>query len=87
MALTFDLWTLLVNQLIGSFALTVVVLMVILFFIMGWLGKMSRISVIYFEALFFMTMMTGFGYKMFSILVGFALLVWLYLEVRNTTSG
>jgi hypothetical protein len=83
----FDLYTLLVDQLIGGFGLTVIVLMVIIFFIMGWLGKMSRMSVIYYEAIFFMAMMTGFGYKLFSVLVGFLLLVWLYLEFRNTTSG
>jgi len=85
--LSFDLWGILVEQLVGSFILTVLVLAALIFFIMGWLGKMSRMSVIYYEAVFLMAMLTGFGYKLFSIIIGFGLLVWLYLEFRNTTSG
>lgn len=83
----FDLYTILVDQLIGGFGLTVLVLMICIFLIMGVLGKMSKLSLIYYEAIFFMAMMTGFGYKLFSILIGFVLLAWLYLEIRLTTSG
>jgi hypothetical protein len=51
------------------------------------LGKMSLFTVIYFEGLFLMTMTIGFGYKFIAALIGIAIIVWLYIEIKNYTSG
>ena len=82
-----DLYSILVEQVIGGFILTVLVLAAVIFLIMGVMGKMSGTSVIYYILLFFMAMLTGWGYRMFAILIAFVLLIWLYLEIKSTTSG
>jgi hypothetical protein len=87
MALEFNLWDLLVIQLIGSYGLTVLVLMGVIFFIMIYLGKMSRLTVMYYEILFLFTMSIAYGYKLFSIFIGLMILVWFYIEVSRTTAG
>jgi hypothetical protein len=87
MALDFNLWDLLVIQVIGSYGLTVLVLMGVIFFIMTILGKMSKITVMYYEILFLFTMSIAYGYKLFSILIGFIILVWFYIEINRTTQG
>jgi len=87
MALDFNLWDLLVIQLIGSYGLTVLVLMGVIFFIMTILGKMSKITTMYYEILFLFTMSIAYGYKLFSILIGFIILVWFYIEINRTTQG
>lgn len=83
----FNLYTLLVNQLIGGYWLTVLVLMAFIFLLMGVLGKMSKLTVMYYEALFFMAMCIGSGYTWLATLVGFAILVFVYLQFKNLTSG
>jgi len=87
MALDFNLWDLLVIQVIGSYGLTVLVLMGVIFFIMTILGKMSKITTMYYEILFLFTMSIAYGYKLFSILIGFIILVWFYIEINRTTQG
>lgn len=83
----FDLYQIIVEQLVGGLFLSILVMVVLLFILMAVIGRMSRMTVIYYLALFIMTMTIGFGYRILTILIGAVLLIWLYLEVRDSTSG
>lgn len=79
----FDLWTFFVEQLFGGFWLSVLGIMVLIFIILAVFGKMSKMTVIFYEMLFAMTMTMGYGYKWISALIGIAIFMWAYNELSN----
>lgn len=78
----FDLWTLLVEQLIGGFWITVFCIIGVIFLIMAVIGKMSKWSVSYYLILFLMTMTLGFGYKWLTTLCGLVIFILFFREVQ-----
>jgi len=85
MTLHFDLWTFFVENLFGSFWLSVLGISMIIFVIMAVLGKLSKLSVVYYLALFLMVMTVGFGYKWLTAIIGFLILLFVYIEWQKAT--
>lgn len=83
--MNFDLWTFFVENLFGSFWLSVLGVGVIIFVLLAVLGKVSKVSVAFYELLFIMAMTLGFGIKWISAFVGFLLLVFVYLAFQSST--
>ena len=83
----FDLWTFFVDQLFGGFWLAVFGILAIIFLIMGVFGRMSKMTVLNYTLLFFMTMCIGFGVRWITILISFAIITWVYIEFKNFTGG
>lgn len=82
-----NLWTLLVDNLVGGFFLTVLLLAILLFLIMGVFGRMSRMSVIYYIMLFMMVMGYSYGYRIISIFITLAIFIWVYLQYKGYLGG
>ena len=68
-----DLWTLLVVNLFQSFWLAVIGLMV-LFWIIFVIGKVSQVTVFNFMSIFILAMAIGYGYNLISILITMTIL-------------
>lgn len=83
--MNFDLWTFFVENLFGSFWLSVLGIGVGIFVILAVLGKLSRLSVTFYLLLFLMNMTLGFGYKWLTVIVGFLLLIFVYLAYQSST--
>lgn len=79
----FELWTLLVEYMGGGFWIAVFLVALFIFFILAVFGKVSKLTVIYYELLFLMTMTVGFGYKWISALCMVAIIIWLYFQWNN----
>jgi hypothetical protein len=85
--MNFDLWTLLVEQLFGGFWISIFGIGFLIFLIIGVFGRMSKLSVIFYELLFFMTMTIGYGYKWLSVLIGVLIMTWVYVGYKNAYGG
>lgn len=70
-----DLWTIFVNYTFGSFLMAVVGLALVMFIIMGILGKMSIYSVTWYLVMFGTAMGLGYGYATFNILITLSLVI------------
>ncbi len=68
-----DLWTLLVVNLFQSFWLAVVGL-VVLFWIIFIIGKVSQVTILNFMSIFILAMAIGYGYEIVSILITITIL-------------
>ena len=68
-----DLWTLLVVDLFQSFWLAVVGL-VVLFWIIFVIGKVSQVTIFNFMSIFILAMAIGYGYEIVSILITMTIL-------------
>jgi hypothetical protein len=78
-----DMWTLLVTYVFGSFWLAVVGIALLMFLIMGWLGKISIYSCTWYIIMFLLAMCLGYGYAFLNVVVTFAVLVAFYFSLRN----
>jgi hypothetical protein len=70
-----DLWTLLVGYVFGNFWITVIAMALVLFIIMGVLGRISIYSTMWYCIMFFTCMTLGYGIVILNMLVTMALLV------------
>lgn len=82
----FDLYNLLCETLFGSFWISVFAIALAIYIIMGIIGKMSAISVIFYISLYLMAMTLGFGNKWLTTMLAFGMLVFAYLAFKNATS-
>ena len=78
-----DMWTLFVEYVFGSFWMATAGIMLLMFIIMGVLGRMSIYSVTWYCAFFLMAMTLGYGFVSLSIIIELALLVGLMFSWRN----
>ena len=85
--MTFDLWTFFVENLFGSFWLAILGIAIIMFVILAIMGKLAKLTVIYIMSLFLMIMTVGYGYKWITVLIGFFILLFVYIEYKNATGG
>ena len=82
----FDLWNLLVENIFGGFWLTILGLALFLGIILGFFGRLSSLSTMFYVMLFLSAMVIGFGYKWLVILIFFAMLIWVYIQFKNATN-
>ena len=75
-----DLWTLFVSGEFGGFWMTVVGLMLVMFIIMGVLGRISIYSVTWYCVMFLLAMTLGYGFVTLNIFITLALLVAFYFS-------
>ena len=75
-----DLWTLLVVDLFQGFWLAVVGL-VVLFWIIFVIGKVSQVTVFNFMSIFILAMAIGYGYEIVSILITITILTMHFLVI------
>lgn len=68
-----DLWTLLVVNLFQSFWMAVIGL-VILFWIIFIIGRVSQVTILNFMSIFILAMAIGYGYEIISILITITIL-------------
>ena len=87
MVAALDLWTLLVVYAFGNFWVAVIGIAILMFIIMGPLGRMSVYSCIWYFALFMAAMALGYGYVLVTMLVTLALLVSFYFATMRYTSS
>lgn len=77
-----NLWTLLVNGVVGSFWITILLCALMLWLIMNIFGKMSTVSCIYYELLFLMAMSMGAS-NIVTFLIFCILGFWFYNAYKN----
>jgi len=76
-----DLWTLFVVNVFGNFWMTIAFLMLLFLIIMGFLGRMSPLTIIYYNAIFLVIMATGYGMEIISIPLVIILFVWVAFTI------
>ena len=75
-----DLWTLFVQGVFGGFWMAVMGLMLVMFIIMGVLGRISIYSVTWYCIMFLLAMTLGYGFVTLNIFITLALLVAFYFS-------
>jgi len=78
-----DLWNLFVVNIFGSFFVAVIALGLLMFVIMGVLGRMSIYSVTWYIVMFWLAMSLGYGYITLNILISLAILVAFYFSWKS----
>lgn len=78
-----DLWTLFVHYVFGGFWIAIIGLMLVMFIIMGVLGRISIYSVTWYLVMFFFAMSLGYGYVPLNILITVVLLVAFYFSGKS----
>ena len=79
----FDLWTLLVIYVFGSFWIAILALALLMFIIMGILGRISIWTVTWYLLMFVSVMCLGYAVAIVSLLISLALLVAFYFSVTS----
>lgn len=79
----FDFWTLLVELTFGGFWITVISLMLVMFIIMGWLGRISIFSCTLYLSTFLLSMTLGYGYASLNLFISLALIVAFVYSVKG----
>jgi hypothetical protein len=82
-----NLWDLLVNQIFGNYWLCIFGIGVIIFLIMGILGKMSAQTVTNYLLVYLIIFSVGYGYRWLGSLIAIILLIWMYNEIRLSQQG
>jgi hypothetical protein len=70
-----DLWGLFVSYTFGSFWMAVLCLGLIMFIIMGLLGRISIYTVMWYNVMFLQVMAIGYGYVMITTIITLLLMV------------
>lgn len=78
-----DLWTLFVDNVFGSFFLAVIGLLLVMFVVMGVLGRISIYSVTWFLLMFALAMTLGYGLTTINILITLALIIALFFSWKS----
>ena len=75
-----DFWSLLVTGVFGGFWMSVMGLMLVMFIVMGVLGRISIYSVTWYCLMFLLAMTLGYGFVTLNIFITLALLVAVYFS-------
>ena len=78
-----DFWTLFVNYVFGGFWIAVLGLTLVMFIIMGVLGRISIYSATWYCVMFIAAMSLGYGFVTINILITLMLLVASYFSWRR----
>lgn len=78
-----DLWTLFVQYTFGSFWIAVIGITLMMFIIMGVLGRISIYSCTMYSLMFLLTMGLGFGYITLTILITLSVIIALYFSWKG----
>lgn len=78
-----DLWSLFVVNIFGGFYVAVIGLGLLMFIIMGVLGRMSIYSATWYVVMFWLAMSLGYGLITINILVSLAILVAFYFSWKS----
>jgi hypothetical protein len=70
-----DFWNLFVQNVAGSFVMAVVLIALIIYIIMGFLGRVSIYSVTVYCLMFLLAMGLGYGYVTVNILITLGLII------------
>jgi hypothetical protein len=70
-----DLWTLFVEYVFGGFWVAVIGICLVMFIIMGVLGRISIYSVTWYLIMFILAMALGYGFILFNLLITISLVV------------
>lgn len=81
--MNFDLWTFFVENIFGSFWLSVFGISLVIFVLLAIVGRLSKLSTMYYILLFLMVMTLGYGYKWLTAIIGFIILAFVYLEYEK----
>jgi len=81
-----DLWTLLVVDLFQSFWLAVIGL-VVLFWIIFTIGRVSQVTVLNFLSIFILAMAIGYGYALVTILITMTILTIHFLAIPRLVNS
>lgn len=82
-----DLWTLFVHYVFGGFWISIVGLVLVMFVIMGVLGRISIYSVTMYLIMFVLAMTLGYGMTTINILITFSLIVGFYFSWKSYTDS
>ena len=82
-----DLWNLFVVSIFGGFWMAVVGIVILLFIIMGVLGRISIYSATWICIMFLFAMTLGYGYLILNSITTLALLIGLFFSWRNYFAG
>jgi hypothetical protein len=80
---TFDLWTIFVQYVFGGFWLAVICIALLIFIIMGFMGRISIYSTSWYILLFFLSMTLGYGFVTLNTLITLSLLVAFFFSMQR----
>jgi len=83
----FDLWTLFVDYVFGGFWIAVIGLALMMFIIMGPLGRISIYSVIWYLLMFVLAMTLGYGVVTINIAITLSLVVAFFFSMFRYIEG
>jgi len=83
----FDLWSFFVEQVFGGFWIAVFGIALLIFLIISVFGRLSKMTSMHYILMYFMVMAIGYGYKTITVLIGFAILSAMYIEIKNYYSN
>ena len=78
-----DLWDLFVNNIFGGFIMAVAGITLLIFIIMGILGRMSIYSTTWYCIMFLLAMGLGYGYAITSIAITLMLIISLIFSITS----
>jgi hypothetical protein len=78
-----DLWTLFVVNIFGNFWLAVIGLLLLIFIIMGVLGRISIYTTTWYMTMFVFSMALGYGYVLLNVIIFAVLLIAFMFSWRN----
>ena len=78
-----DLWTLFVQYVFGGFWIAVIGLTLVMFVIMGILGRISIYTVTWYLIMFILAMSLGFGYVTLNILITLAMIIAFFFSWKS----
>lgn len=78
-----DLWTLFVDNVFGGFWIAVLGILIVMFIIMGPLGRMSIYSVTWYCVGFLLAMSLGYGMIILNILITLGIIIAFIFSWRN----
>jgi hypothetical protein len=79
----FDMWGLFVSYAFGGFWMAVAGLMLLMFVIMGVLGRISIYSCFWYTLMFLLAMTLGYGYVLLNMIIGGLIILGLIFSWYN----
>lgn len=76
-----DLWTLFIDYVFGGFWVAVAGIALLLFIVMGVLGRISIYSVTWYLVMFALAMALGYGIVIVNVLITLSLLIAVYFSI------
>ncbi len=78
-----DLYTIFINYIFGGFWMAILGLTLLIFIIMGVLGRMSIYTVTWYCAMFILSLTIGYGYITLNIFITIILIIALIFSIKG----